>query len=80
MTDEKAGPKLFPTWRYASDGKGGTKSALLQNAGEEKALGKGWYDNPGNVPLKGKGKSGESAKKPSKPRKPRKPKKPAAEK
>ncbi|GEM_PF-2412644 len=35
----------FPKWKYHVDG----QSKIVQNAEEEKALGKGWYNNPGEV-------------------------------
>lgn len=49
MMTEDAGPKRFPARRYASDGKGGIKNVRVLDAGEEKTLGGGWYDNPGKV-------------------------------
>jgi len=35
----------FPKWKYHIDG----RSKIVQNAEEEKALGKGWYNTPGHV-------------------------------
>lgn len=35
----------FPKWKYHRDG----RSKIVQNADEEKSLGKGWYNTPAEV-------------------------------